>query len=71
MTTWDFDKAPDKTCPNCETVYEVQYHQVPMKDVDSFNCSTCGLELDSWKSTRYPIFKLKTKGKWLKDKPAV
>jgi hypothetical protein len=49
----------------------VQYHQVPMKDVDSFNCSTCGLELDSWKSTRYPIFKLKTKRKCPKDEPAV
>lgn len=64
MATWDFSKTDDKTCPKCGSVYEVKYHQVPVKDIDSFDCVVCGNELDRWKSTRYPIFELKTRAPW-------
>jgi hypothetical protein len=67
MATWDFTKAEDKTCARCGSVYEVKHHQVPVKDIDSFDCLVCGGELDSWKSTRYPIFALKTRAPWPRD----
>lgn len=70
MATWDFSKGSDKTCPRCGSVYEVTYHQVPVKDVDSANCGVCGEELDRWKSTRYPIFKLKVRAEWPRAEPA-
>lgn len=64
MATWGFEIAGDKTCSQCGSVYEVKYHQVPVKDIDSANCVVCGCELDRWKSTRYPIFTLKTRAQW-------
>ena len=67
MATWDFEKSDDKTCAHCGTTYEVKYHQVPVKDIDSFDCLVCGQELDSWKSTRYPIFTLKNRAPWPRD----
>lgn len=66
MTTWKIEEAADRTCPQCGSVYEVKYHQVPTKDIDSADCVVCHLELDRWKSTRYPIFTLKTRGHWPK-----
>lgn len=71
MATWDIDKAADKACPQCGSTYEVKYHQVPLKDIDSYNCVACGLELDRWKSTRYPIYTPKALVKWPKDEPKV
>ena len=64
MATWDFTKGEDKSCLQCGSVYAVTHHQVPVKDIDSVNCEVCGHELDRWKSPRYPIFKLKTRGEW-------
>lgn len=64
MKTWGSEKGTDKTCTQCGSVYEVVYRQVPMKDIDSANCHVCGQELDSWKSTRYPSFTLKTRAEW-------
>jgi len=66
MATWGFEKGDDKTCSRCGSTYEVKYHQVPVKDIDSYDCVVCGLELDSWKSTRYPIFTLKMRAEWPK-----
>lgn len=66
MATWGFEKADDRVCPRCDSVYEVKYHQVPVKDSDSADCFVCGHELESWKSTRYPIFTLKVRGSWPK-----
>jgi predicted Zn finger-like uncharacterized protein len=71
MKTWSLERGEDKICPQCESTYSVRYHQVPVKDVDSANCSVCGHELDRWKSTRYPIFELKTRGKWPKPEVVV
>jgi hypothetical protein len=39
MATWRFEKADDKTCTRCRSTYEVKYHQVPVKDIDSYNCA--------------------------------
>lgn len=64
MATWGFESAADKTCAQCGSIFEVKYHQVPVKDIDSANCVVCGYELDRWRSTRYPIFTLKTRGQW-------
>ena len=62
MATWGFTKGEDRTCDRCGSVYTVEHHQVPVKDIDSADCEVCGQELDRWKSTRYPIFTLKTRG---------
>ena len=59
MTNWKIEKADDKICAQCGSTYTVEYHHVPMKDIDSFSCSVCGVELDRWKSTRYPSYTLK------------
>lgn len=64
MATWDIQKGEDMTCPQCGSVYSVKYHQVPVKDVDSAACVVCGHEMARWKSTRYPIIELKTRGEW-------
>ena len=64
MATWDIHKGEDKVCPQCESVYSVTHHQVPVKDIDSANCLLCGFELASWKSTSYPTYVLKVRGKW-------
>ena len=69
MATWDFNKAADKTCPQCGSIYRVVYHQVPVKDIDSYNCAVCGLELDSWRSTNYPSYTLKVRAVWPKVEP--
>jgi DNA-directed RNA polymerase subunit RPC12/RpoP len=71
MATWDIVKAADKACPKCGSTYEVKYRQVPMRDIDSFDCVVCGLELESWKSTRYPTYTPKVLAKWPKDDPMV
>ena len=62
MATWGFSESADKQCPQCGSIYAVKYHQVPVKDVDSADCFVCGIELDRWKSTRYPIYTLKERG---------
>jgi hypothetical protein len=64
MATWDIQKGEDKVCPQCESVYSVTHHQVPVKDIDSANCLVCDFELARWKSTRYPTFQLKARGRW-------
>ena len=64
MATWDFSAGEDKTCTRCGSIFEVKYHQIPQKDIDSYDCEVCGLELDNWKTTRYPIYKLKVRAKW-------
>jgi hypothetical protein len=35
MATWDIQKGEDKVCPQCESVYSVTHHQVPVKDIGS------------------------------------
>lgn len=69
MATWSNNKAADKTCAPCFSTYEITYHQVPVKDTDSFSCHVCRLELDSWKSTRYPTYTLKIRAQWPKTAP--
>jgi transposase-like protein len=69
MSTWSFTDGADKSCPQCASTYSVKYHQVPVKDIDSFNCSVCGYEIESWRTTRYPMFTLKEKGEWPKPAP--
>lgn len=67
MATWGFSESADKQCPQCGSIYAVKYHQVPVKDMDSADCVVCGVELDRWKSTRYPIYTLKERGQWPKQ----
>ena len=64
MATWDIQKGEDMVCPRCESVYSVTHHQVPVKDIDSADCVVCGSELARWKSTKYPTFELKWRGRW-------
>ena len=71
MATWDMNRASDKTCPQCKSTYDVKYHHVPLKDSDYYNCVTCGLELDRWKSTRFPIYTPKVMAKWPNDDPTL
>lgn len=58
MAVWSNEKAGEKSCARCGSTYMVEYHHVPTKDIDSFSCSVCGVELDRWKSTRCPTFTL-------------
>lgn len=47
-----------EACPNCFALYEVTMHEAPMPDVDHFDCEVCGERLKSWKSNRYPEYRL-------------
>ena len=51
MKTRVTEKGADKTCPQCGSVYEVLYRQIPVKDSDSADCNVCGQELDHDKQT--------------------
>jgi hypothetical protein len=63
---WSSESA-DIHCPQCHSIYAVQYHASPYKDDDSADCEVCGIELERWKSTRYAIYTLKERGQWPKQ----
>ena len=63
VQTWQSEERGEVTCPKCGAVYEKKVHRIPMKDVDSFNCVTCGELIDRWNSTHVPNYTLKQRGK--------
>lgn len=65
--TWTRESAGTKSCPNCNSVYEVTLQRFPMRDSDYFNCEVCGHEMDRWNATEAPSFNLIEKGQPPKD----
>jgi len=51
MATWTTDDQPDEKCPKCGAQYKVTVTQYPVKERDSFHC-TSGYEMRTWKDTR-------------------
>lgn len=45
-------------CEGCGSVYHVTLVQTPIRDADDAHCEVCGVLLDEWKSTTFPIFEL-------------
>jgi hypothetical protein len=45
------------TC-ECGAVYERSEMKLAMRDSDKQNCSFCGRTLESWNSSRIPVFRL-------------
>jgi hypothetical protein len=52
-----------EACPHCLSLYEVTTRTAPMPDEDHFDCEVCGKLVRSWKSNRYPEFRLLKAGK--------
>ncbi|WP_091738925.1 hypothetical protein [Phenylobacterium immobile] len=48
------------TCPKCEAVYRRREVKAMNRDRDTFEC--CGVVLESWNSSRFPMFELVTPG---------
>ena len=44
-------------CKQCGAEYDREMHKSIVRDQDSFNCS-CGYEIDSWSSSRWPSYTL-------------
>lgn len=56
--TWSTSGPEIVECPgaNCRARYERRVTRLPMRDSDSKNCNECGAEIESWNSTRMPMF---------------
>jgi transcription elongation factor Elf1 len=60
VRTWGTEKGADFTCPHCGSIYETTLHRIPQRDKDNAICNVCGREMDSWNSTEYPVYQLKS-----------
>ena len=45
------------TC-KCGAVYRKGSEALRWRDNDTFNCQVCGVEMDSWNSSRVPTYEL-------------
>jgi hypothetical protein len=43
---------------DCGAVYERTEEKVIFRDIDAFECLSCGKTLEIWSSSRIPLFKL-------------
>jgi hypothetical protein len=40
------------TCNNCDSVYELSFTRIPMRDQDSLDCVICGKRLYRWSEAK-------------------
>ena len=60
-STWKTEERGESTCSGCGAVYTRTVTRLPAKDQDSFCCSECGHEMDTWNSTYVPTYTLAKK----------
>lgn len=57
--TWSVSLPRIVECPgkDCRARYERTTMSLPLRDADSKNCEACGIEMESWSTTRMPMYK--------------
>ena len=48
VQTWQSERRPNETCPECGSVYEVTVTRYPHRDKDSFECVVCNHKINEW-----------------------